>query len=70
MIASKTQVEKTPDYSGGNSQLLKDYRATLLKAYHLGNDIKEVYGIVPPKVLSEETWSPTGNNITIGLVIS
>jgi hypothetical protein len=39
------------EYQSGNSQLLKDYRESLIEAYELGNYIKTVYGIVPPNVL-------------------
>jgi hypothetical protein len=39
------------DYKAGNSQLLMDYRAALIKAFELGNDIKELYGIIPPKII-------------------
>ena len=64
----------TKPYSG-NSQLLMDYRAALIKAYDLGEDIKILYGIVPPKVLHDKSWPqldsnyPT-NRFTIGLTIS
>jgi hypothetical protein len=43
--------EKTMKYETGNSQLLIDYRKKLVEAFKLGEDIKQVYGIVPPKVL-------------------
>ena len=37
----------------GNSQLLIGYREALIKAFELGEDIKKVYGIVPPKALHD-----------------
>ena len=41
------------EFRTGNSQLLMDYRDAIIKAFKLGNDIKETYGIVPPKVLHD-----------------
>ena len=62
------------EYESGNSQLLKDYRAALLKAYDLGEDIKKIYGIIPPKVLHNKEWDvPQGlkaNKIIVSLTIS
>jgi hypothetical protein len=59
------------NFQFGNSQLLMDYREALIKAYKLGEDIKKVYGIVPPKVYSDDRWeAPQGihtNFIVIGL---
>lgn len=53
------------EFRFGNSQLLMDYRDTLIKAFELGNDIKTVYGIVPPNVLfdrySKERFLGTAN---------
>lgn len=41
-------------HESGNSQLLNEYRAALINAYCLGEEIKDLYGIVPPKVISEK----------------
>ena len=66
--------EKIVAYTAGNSQLLIDYRAALIHAYKLGQDIKEIYGIVPPKVISDDQWvlfgETRGNNISIGLTVN
>jgi hypothetical protein len=64
-----------PHSSLGNSQLLMDYRAALINAYELGEEIKRDYNIVPPKVLHDKSWPqldsnyPT-NRFTIGLTVS
>ena len=48
-----------------------DYRDAIIKAFKLGNDIKETYGIVPPKVLHGHWNDNTENNpYTISLVVS
>jgi hypothetical protein len=55
-------------YGAGNSQLLQDYRTALIEAYKLGNAIKALYGVVPPKALyddSEESYT-----VSIGLTLS
>jgi hypothetical protein len=52
-------------YGAGNSQLLQDYRTTLIEAYQLGNAIKELYGVVPPKALYDDT--ERSFTISIGL---
>ena len=65
----------TPEYNAGNSQLLVEYRKALIKAFDLGEDIKMLYGIIPPKVLHEKKW-PTmddrypANLYTIGLTVN
>jgi hypothetical protein len=38
-------------YESGNSQLLTDYRKKLVEAFLLGEQIKQVYGVVPPKAM-------------------
>lgn len=55
-----------PKHESGNSQLLIEYRKALIKAFDLGEDIKEVYGVVPPKVLHVAQ----GVHNTIGLIVS
>jgi hypothetical protein len=47
----ETQPEKQKEHTSGNSQLLIDYRDVLIKAYFLGEEIKELYGILPPKCI-------------------
>ena len=44
---------KLTQYMAGNSQLLVDYRDALINAYRLGESIKEIYGIVPPRCIVE-----------------
>ena len=57
LIQAKTEaaeIEKEQkQYTSGNSQLLVDYRNALIKAHQLGEDIKELYGIVPPRCIVE-----------------
>jgi hypothetical protein len=61
-------------FQTGNSQLLMDYRDAMIKAYALGEDIKETYGIVPPKILHDERWElgggVKGNHITLTLNVN
>lgn len=38
-------------HESGNSQLLNDYRVARINAYSLGDEIKDLYSIVPPKVI-------------------
>jgi hypothetical protein len=69
---------KNETHTAGNSLLLQDYRKALLTAYELGEDIKKLYGIIPPKVITDTGWvrecSAIGKNgdqhITIGLTIN
>lgn len=63
---------EAPDFTTGNSQLLMDYRKALLEAYKLGEEIKEVYGVVPPKVISEKicVMNKTPNHLVIGLTVN
>jgi hypothetical protein len=55
----KTIEETKAPYQSGNSQLLIDYRETLIKAYELGEDIKKLYGIVPPNLLFDTDFVNT-----------
>jgi hypothetical protein len=41
-------------YESGNSQLLIDYRKKLVEAFVLGEEIKAVYGVNPPKAILED----------------
>lgn len=68
-------MEKQREYQAGNSQLIIDYRATLLKAFDLGEEIKKLYGIQPPKAIHTKHWdSPVAgirtNPITVGLTVA
>jgi hypothetical protein len=63
--------------TSGNSQLLIDYREALIQAYRLGEDIKGLYGIVPPKALYDAEFPETTHRlpsgyptITIGLTVN
>ena len=40
-----------PPNPSDTAELLKKYRAALITAYELGQNIRETYGIVPPKVI-------------------
>ena len=40
-----------PPNPSDTAELLKKYRAALITAYELGKNIRETYGIVPPKVI-------------------
>jgi len=40
-----------PPNPSDTAELLKKYRAALVTAYELGQNIRETYGIVPPKVI-------------------
>jgi hypothetical protein len=69
--------EVTPQYKQSNSQLLLEYREALIKAYNLGEDIKELYGIVPPKVMYDLEFENTTHRnpmgypkVILGLTIS
>jgi hypothetical protein len=42
---------KEPANRAGTTELLNEYRAALVNAYSLGEEIKDLYSIVPPKVL-------------------
>ena len=50
-------------YESGNSALLIEYRDMLLKAYKLGEDIKKLYGIVPPTVFHEVETENSAMNL-------
>jgi hypothetical protein len=52
------QIGKAP-YHRGNSQLLIDYREALIEAFALGEEIKRLYNIVPPKVIFETDFVNT-----------
>jgi hypothetical protein len=63
--------------TSGNSQLLIDYREALIQAYRLGEDIKGLYEIVPPKALYDAEFpdtthrSPNGYPmVVIGLTVN
>ena len=62
--------ENSSAFQSGNSQLLMDYCDTLRKAYELGEAIKEVYGIIPPKVITDITWKGGDQRITVGLTVN
>ena len=55
-------------HESGNSQLLNDYRAALINAYSLGEEIFELYSIVPPKVILEKVEE--GNEVVISLTVN
>ena len=63
---------ETPNPSD-TAELLKKYRVALITAYELGKNIRETYGIVPPKVLHGNWTLPNGdkgNPYTISLQVS
>ena len=55
-------------HESGNSQLLNDYRAALINAYSLGEEIFDLYSIVPPKVILEKVEE--GNAVVISLTVN
>ena len=55
-------------HESGNSQLLNDYREALINAYSLGEEIFELYSIVPPKVILEKVGE--GNEVVISLTVN
>jgi hypothetical protein len=63
--------ERLTKYMAGNSQLLIDYRDALILAYGLGENIKELYGIIPPKCIVE-AMDPTvsGDVVVISLSVN
>ena len=74
MIATKAEAA---NFQYGNSQLIMEYRKVMIKAYDLGEEIKKVYGILPPKVLHDKVWDIPldikgikANHITIGLAVN
>ena len=62
-----------PPNPSDTAELLKKYRVALITAYELGKNIRETYGIVPPKVLHGNWTLPNGdkgNPYTISLQVS
>ena len=55
-------------HESGYSQLLNDYRVALINAYSLGEEIKDLYSIVPPKVILEKVRE--GYEVVIGLTVN
>jgi len=58
------------NFQSGNSKLLIEYRKALIEAYEIGESIKEVYGIIPPKVITEHIWKGGNNPIVVGLTVN
>ena len=63
---AQEKFDRAKSYNSGNSALLIEYREALIKAYELGKDIKELYGIVPPKAIT----IVCGLDITISLTVN
>ena len=63
---TQEKFDRAKSYNSGNSALLIEYREALIRAYELGKDIKELYGIVPPKAIID--WD--GPTVTIGLQVN
>jgi hypothetical protein len=58
-------------YTSGNSQLLIDYRTHLIRAFELGEEIKALYNIVPPKVITKVAFDgPSYSTVVIGLTVN
>lgn len=74
-MSSYGKAAENDKFQFGNSQLLMDYRGALAMAYTLGEDIKKVYGIVPPKVYVNpenplDARSFAGNRAIISLIVN
>ena len=63
---TQEKFDRAKSYNSGNSALLIEYREALIRAYELGKDIKELYGIVPPKAIT----IVCGLDITISLTVN
>ena len=60
-----------PPNRADTAELLKEYRAALINAYELGEDIKTLYPIIPPRVITNQRWGLEGSNrVQLGLTIS
>ena len=55
-------------HESGNSQLLNDYREALINAYSLGEEIFDLYSIVPPKVILKKVQE--GDEVVISLTVN
>jgi len=53
-----------------NDNLLLEYCKALINAYEVGESIKEVYGIISPKVITEHIWMGSNNPIVVGLTVN
>jgi len=70
--------EPAKSYGSGNSQLLNDYQAALMTAYSLGEEIKDLYNIIPPKILAEAVGKNihgnynyiSGSEVVVSLVVN
>ena len=51
---TQEKFDRAKSYNSGNSALLIEYREALIRAYELGKDIMELYGIVPPKAMYDD----------------
>ena len=50
-VADRRANATEPPNPSDTAELLKKYREALITAYELGKNIRETYGIVPPKVI-------------------
>ena len=67
---TKVTASENNSFQSGNSQLLIKYREAVTLAYDLGEEIKEVYSIIPPKVITEHIWLHGTNPIVVGLTVN
>ena len=58
-----------PPNPSDTAELLKKYRAALITAYELGKLVKDVYGIVPPKVYNDPK-EVQSEHFTISLTVN
>jgi hypothetical protein len=65
-VADRRANATEPPNPSDTAELLKKYRVALITAYELGESIKEVYGILPPKAIID--WdNSTGFTISLNV---
>jgi hypothetical protein len=67
---AQEKFDRAKSYNSGNSALLIEYREALIRAYELGKDIKELYGIVPPKAMYNDPKEVQSEHFIISLTVN